>query len=968
MADQNMQMLRSALEQTLSPVGETRKSAEKFLDTLAAQPNYVLSLLQVLENGSEQHAIRLSAALVFKNFIKNNWDPEKAGCVPQNEKNIVKEHLVELMCRMPESIQKQLIEALTTIGEYDFPAQWENLLLQLVQKLQTEQDWQVRIGVLMTANTIFKRFRNVFKSDSLFRELKHCLESFQEPLLRFYKETGAALRAPGAQKQQQIQMLVALRLMSRIFYSLNWQDLPEYFEDHVAEWMEQFLSYFEYNNPALIDADNENEPDPIDLLLVAIVENVNLYAEKYDEEFKPFLQKFTEVIWHLLAKRITLYPKHDELAAKCLKFLTSVASRSFNRALFESPQVLTELCGIVVTNLQLRSSDEELFEDNPMDYIRRDIEGSDGDSRRSAARELIRGLLGVFNESVTQICMNTIQTHLQQYKADPASNWALKDVSINLVIALSALKQSRLRGVSEINPRVPLMDFFVAEVLPELSNANKASLILKADAIKFVSTFRSQLTVEIMDQLFPLLLNCMNPSQFVVHTYAAACIERLLTVKDDNGVLRFSRERLAPYLGRLLEQVFAILEQPNYPENDYLMKVIMRVMNVAKEDILPLTHVAVEKLTNILNCICANPSNPSFSHYLFESLSVLILNVCKASPAATEQFENLLFPPFQKVLANDVEALSPYVYQVLAQMLDLRPSGVSPAYMSMFPVLLTPALWDRVSNVPAIVKLIEAYMRKAPADVAQSVQGILGVFQKLISSRTTESFAFSLLRGLFGFMPQESYGAYLNEIVKILMIRLQSRMSGRNASGYAKDLVYTVSVLIGKLGPNVFLGALESLQSGMSSMFLKNVWLEHVVRARGAVERKVCVVGLTRLMCESEICTSDLEVWKAVLVVALSILEEGDDGSAAVKGEDESLLELEQTGYEAGYSKLYFANVVSLDALAEYPPAKRYLTESIAKLSASRPGVYSVFAQSSLPPAALNTLKDYFAQFNVQFQ
>lgn len=136
------------------------------------------------------------------------------------------------------------------------------------------------------------------------------------------------------------------------------------------------------------------------------------------------------MIWNLLATRITLYPKHDELAAKCLKFLTAVASRSFNHKLFESPQVLMELCGIVVTNLQLRSSDEELFEDNPMDYIRRDIEGSDGDSRRSAARDLVRGLLSVSNESVTQICMTTIQSHLQQYKADPASNWALKDVSV----------------------------------------------------------------------------------------------------------------------------------------------------------------------------------------------------------------------------------------------------------------------------------------------------------------------------------------------------------------------------------------------------------------------------------------------------------------------------------------------------------------------------------------------------------
>ncbi|TYZ61665.1 hypothetical protein PybrP1_010664 [[Pythium] brassicae (nom. inval.)] len=948
MADVNT--LRAALEQTLAADGATRKRAEGVLAALAAQGGYALALLQVLESGAEAHATRLAAALAFKNYIRANWDPEKASSVPAGDRVVVKQHLVELMCRMPESIQKQLIEALTTIGEYDFPAAWDDLLQQLVRKLQTERDWQVRIGVLMTANTIFKRFRNVFKSDAVFLELKHCLEFFQEPLLHFYKETSAELRAPGAPPAQQALMLTALRLMSRIFYSLNWLDLPEFFEDHMPEWMAQFLAYFAYDNPALVDAENEDEPGPIDLLLVAIVENV---------------------IWHLLAQRVTLAPKHDELAAKCLKFLTSVASRSFNRALFEPPQVLAELCGIVVTNLQLRASDEELFEDNPMDYIRRDIEGSDGDSRRSAARDLVRGLLGVSNAAVTQICMTTIQSHLQQYKADPASHWALKDVSINLVIALSALKQSRLRGVSEVNPRVPVMEFFLSEVLPELSRASsqQASLILKADAIKFVSTFRSQLGVEIMDQLFPLLLQCMDPSQFVVHTYAAACIERLLTVKDEaGGALRFSRAHLAPYLGPLLQHVFGILEQPNYPENDYLMKVVMRVLNVAKDDILPLTDVAVEKLTGILNRICANPSNPSFSHFLFEALSVLILNVCRASPDATARFEALLFPPFQKVLANDVEALSPYVYQVLAQMLDLRPSGVSPAYMSMFPVLLTPALWDRVSNVPAIVRLIEAYMRKAPSDVAQSVPGILGVFQKLLSSRTTEAFAFSLLRGLFGYMPHAAYASFESEIVKVLMIRLQSRMSGRNAAGYAKDLIFTVSVLIGKRGPDAFLGALENLQAGMSTMFVRSVWLEHVARARGAVERKTCVVGLTRFLCESELCASTPTLWTDALVACLQILEEGDDGASAVKDEDEALLELEQTGYEAGYSKLYFANVVSLDILAEYPPPKRYLAESIAKQSASRPGVYSGLAQSSLPAPALNTLSAYFAQFGLRFQ
>lgn len=105
-------------------------------------------------------------------------------------------------------------------------------------------------------------------------------------------------------------------------------------------------------------------------------------------------------------------------------------------------------------------------------------------------------------------------------------------------------------------------------------------------------------------------------------------------------------------------------------------------------------------------------------------------------------------------------------------------------------------------------------MRKAPAEVAQSITGILGVFQKLISSRSTEANGFSLLRGIFGFLAKEVYGNFLNEIVKILMIRLQTRMSGRNSVGYTKELVYTISILIGKVGPDVYVGSLESLQKG----------------------------------------------------------------------------------------------------------------------------------------------------------
>ena len=138
-----------------------------------------------------------------------------------------------------------------------------------------------------------------------------------------------------------------------------------------------------------------------------------------------------QVIWNLLSSKVTLAPKYDELAAKSMKFLRSVSLQSSNRALFQQESVLSEICNnIVVRNLQLRESDVETFEDNPMDYIHKDIEGSDGDTRRSAATELLRGLRSMFDEPVTRICLGTVTTLLQEYSLDPVNKWIQKDVAV----------------------------------------------------------------------------------------------------------------------------------------------------------------------------------------------------------------------------------------------------------------------------------------------------------------------------------------------------------------------------------------------------------------------------------------------------------------------------------------------------------------------------------------------------------
>lgn len=82
------------------------------------------------------------------------------------------------------------------------------------------------------------------------------------------------------------------------------------------------------------------------------------------------------------------------------------------------------------------------------------------------------------------------------------------------------------------------------------------------------------------------------------------------------------------------------------------MKAIMRCLSVAQADVVPLAPQLIGYFNTALDRVCRNPRNPLFNHYLFESTAVLVGSACAANPQLTEQFEALLFPPFQLVLAQ----------------------------------------------------------------------------------------------------------------------------------------------------------------------------------------------------------------------------------------------------------------------------------------------------------------------------
>ena len=158
-----------------------------------------------------------------------------------------------------------------------------------------------------------------------------------------------------------------------------------------------------------------------------------------------------------------------------------------------------------------------------------------------------------------------------------------------------------------------------------------------------------------------------------------------------------------------------------------------------------------------------NPSKPHFNHYLFESLCLSIRITCKANPATVSSFEEALFPVFTEILQSDVQGRQPctsqifallntmlnilyicnhscydvnvfcprlsppppaefvpYVFQVMSLLLEIHSNSIPESYMALFPHLLQPVLWERTGNIPPLVRLLQAYLQKGGATIANS--------------------------------------------------------------------------------------------------------------------------------------------------------------------------------------------------------------------------------------------------------
>lgn len=422
-----------------------------------------------------------------------------------------------------------------------------------------------------------------------------------------------------------------MSLLIRLFYDLSCQDLPPVFETNLGAVSSLLHKYLIYDNP-LLHTESESEPGPMEFVKAGICEALVLYIQKYEDAFGPHLDRFITSSWTLLTT-VGHDTKYDILVSKALQFLTAVASIPVHAEKFNNEEILGQVVEkVVLPNLSLRDSDMELFEDEPIEFIRRDLEGSDNDTRRRAATDFVRQLMAQFEKVVTTVVSKYVDHYMADFAKNPKSNWKSKDTAVYLFSSIAATGVvTASHGVKSVNPLINVVEFFQNNIAGDLIAESGVAPLLKVDAIKFLYIFRSQMTKQQWRDAFPMLIKHLGSDQYVVYTYAAIAIERVLFMINDAREQLISKEDLLPIAGDLLGRLFQLIEKDAAPEkvqeNEFLIRCVMRVLMVIRDGVLPIIDNVLNHLIQITKIISANPSNPRFYYYHFEALGALIRSV-----------------------------------------------------------------------------------------------------------------------------------------------------------------------------------------------------------------------------------------------------------------------------------------------------------------------------------------------------
>ena len=727
------------------------------------------------------------------------------------------------MLNAENDILPNIIEMVKTIvqGANGYLIIWPKLM-DFIGDILNKHDLSKSRHIYNLIPKIIKRYHIESKSDSLFREIIYTMSKICQPMtndalniINYFNTYNTNNNINDDLTKQCLQMMN--KIMS-IFYSLNYQDFPEFFEDHLNEWITIL-------NDTLLLPSKTGEISNINPTLHELIlkvksktlKNINLYYSNYYEDIEKYAQDLCGSVWTLLCKSKIISDNYSKLMKELLDFFKSGFQMSkMNNLKIEQINQIFE--NIILPNLSMSAQEKQDFLDNPIEFLKIEFEEYDMSSNKYYSINLLQIIINNFPDVNKVIIAPKIFQLLNEYNSDKAKNWNKKLLAINLLFASCIKTFAQRFGVTELNPQNIYNDIdgLINEIFIKEFQDYNSPIIIQVFSLKFLSTFRLQISDQNkLGQIILLLIDILNKCTTVTQNACLLCLDLIINMKD----LQTRKSRTIEIINN--DNIFnnlisSLLNFISKNTNIFAMRCFFQTLKLTQDQKLQSLAQSINtSMDAILKLIIQNSQSDEFNYYFFETCALimkkfLIKNTTNNSTdlSLVKNFQNALQNDLNLVLQNNVTDLLGYSFQLFAFYLFVTNDN-NEFYQNILNNILTnDKMWDINMKYlfPPSIDYIKVILltNKQFCENQQVIELLFKISQSLIENKAF-NYAFQLIEYLINFVSTDLYGQNLTQFLKIINdIAIQNATSNtRVFSEINQEMILILAKLSLKINLNL---------------------------------------------------------------------------------------------------------------------------------------------------------------------
>ncbi|EGN93981.1 hypothetical protein SERLA73DRAFT_115471 [Serpula lacrymans var. lacrymans S7.3] len=592
----DLQSLSNLFATTYNPDPNVQKAGELQIRKISGQEGVVTALLQIIASDSVDLAIRQACSVFIKNRVQTSYiiDPSRPRPdqlpIAPSDRDALKSSILRLLAASPSrSITVQLASTLKNLVAHDVPDRWPGLLDEVKGLLLSGDIREVGAGCV-AALEIVRAFR--------FRQKQDILPSIVEQLMPTLVHIASGMMNTPPSTSQEIPTMLHLILKtykSSIIVNLSTHQQSG---ESLVPWGRLLFQVVNLQIPKEVVPGDEEDRERSEWWkakkwaygilgrLFHRFGNPSQLPTPMQEEYGPFATHFVTTfapeIFKVYLQQVELYVSGQAwLSKKCqyqiFQFFTECVKPKTTWTLLK-PHFETLVSSFVFPQLSFNSSKQQLWENDPVEYIRTSVDEYENfSSPVSAATSFLFSLSSNRTKTTFMPILGFVNTVLRSGAA-PAQRFG----ALNMTAALGPF----IMRHPEVKDNME--QFMLQHVLPEFSAPEP---YLRAIACEVLGTVVKAGLLwsneENLNNHSRAVAMALDDPELPVRVQAALALTEMIVIHES------VKEAVAPQVGKVIQDLLKLSDETDL---DILNNCMETMVERFQSELLPVAAQLTARL------------------------------------------------------------------------------------------------------------------------------------------------------------------------------------------------------------------------------------------------------------------------------------------------------------------------------------------------------------------------------------